>query len=110
MGLIMLSAASKQRIIVPTPDEAKSIARQARAMGLRIPYPVAFCELPRQARPNGEVLVDESLSIKPVDVMAVHGSLRKANPAMLLADDRCGEFAGTTGQGEGQQSFMEVGE
>ena len=27
-----------------------------------------------------------------------------------LADDWCGEFAGTTGQGEGQQSFMEVGE
>ena len=82
MGLIMLSAACNERIIVPTPDKAKYIAKQARDMGLRIPYPVVFCELSRQARPNGEVLVDESLSIKPVDVMAVQGSLRKANPAI----------------------------
>ena len=80
--LIRLSAARDEYIIVPTLDMAQVVAKQARAMGLRIPYPVAFCELSRQARPNGEVLVDESLSIKPVDVMAVQGSLRKANPAI----------------------------
>ena len=80
--LIRLSAARDEYIIVPTLDMAQIVAKQARDMGLRIPYPVVFCELSRQARPNGEVLVDESLSIKPVDVMAVHGSLRNANPAI----------------------------
>ena len=65
-----------------------AVAKQARDMGLRIPYPVAFCQLPCQSRFIGEVLVDESQRIleqvigKPVDVMAVHGSLRKANPAI----------------------------
>ena len=86
--LIRLSAARDEYIIVPTFDMAQVVAKQARAMGLRIPYPVAFCELPCQSRFIGEVLVDESQRIleqvigKPVDVMAVHGSLRKANPAI----------------------------
>lgn len=84
MELVKLSAERNERIIVPTLDMAQMIAKQARDMGLRIPYPVAFCELSRQARPNGEVSVDESLSIKPVDVMAVHGSMRNANPAIQL--------------------------
>ena len=86
--LIRLSAARDEYIIVPTLDMAQIVARQARDMGLRIPYPVAFCELPCRSRFIGEVLVDEAQTIlqrvigKPVDVMAVHGSLRKANPAM----------------------------
>ena len=80
--LIRLSAAREEYIIVPTLDMAQVVARQARDMGLRIPYPVAFCELPLQSRFIGDVLVDESQRIleqvigKPVDVMAVHGSLR----------------------------------
>ena len=80
--LIRLSAARDEYIIVPTLDMAQIVAKQARDMGLRIPYPVAFCELPCRSRFVGEVLVDESQRIleqvigKPVDVMAVHGSLR----------------------------------
>ena len=86
--LIKLSAERNEYIIVSTLDMAQIVAKQARDMGLRIPYPVAFCELPCQSRFIGEVLVDESQRIleqvigKPVDVMAVHGSLRKANPAI----------------------------
>ena len=86
--LIKLSAERNEYIIVSTLDMAQIVAKQARDMGLRIPYPVAFCQLPCQSRFIGEVLVDESQRIleqvigKPVDVMAVHGSLRKANPAI----------------------------
>ena len=86
--LIRLSAARDEYIIVPTLDMAQVVARQARDMGLRIPYPVAFCQLPCQSRFIGEVLVDEAQTIiqwvigKPVDVMAMQGSLRKANPAI----------------------------
>jgi hypothetical protein len=89
--LIRLSAARDEYIIVPTLDMAQVVARQARDMGLRIPYPVAFCQLPCQSRFIGEVLVDEAQTIiqwvigKPVDVMAMQGSLRKANPA--ISDD-----------------------
>ena len=86
--LIRLSAERDEYIIVPTLAMAQVVARQARDMGLRIPYPVAFSQLPCQSRFIGEVLVDESQRIleqvigKPVDVMAVHGSLREANPAI----------------------------
>ena len=86
--LIKLSAERNEYIIVSTLDMAQIVAKQARDMGLRIPYPVAFCELPCQSRFIGEVLVDEAQTIlqlvigKPVDVMAVQGSLRKANPAI----------------------------
>jgi hypothetical protein len=86
--LIRLSAERDEYIIVSTLDMAQIVARQARDMGLRIPYPVAFSQLPCQSRFIGEVLVDESQRIleqvigKPVDVMAVHGSLREANHAI----------------------------
>ena len=85
--LIRLSAERSEYIIVPTLDMAQVVAKQARDMGLRIPYPVAFSQLPCQSRFIGEVLVDESQRIleqvigKPVDVMAAHGALRKVNPA-----------------------------
>lgn len=86
--LIRLSAERDEYIVVPTLDMAQVVARQARDMGMRIPYPVAFSQLPCQSRFIGEVLVDEAQTIlqwvigKPVDVMAVHGSLREANPAI----------------------------
>ena len=98
--LIKLSAERNEYIIVPTLDMAQMVAKQARDMGLRIPYPVAFCQLPCQSRFIGEVLVDESQRIleqvigKPVDVMAVHGSLRKVNPAIPVDVTSRGRLVG----------------
>ena len=86
--LIRLSAERNEYIVVPTLDMAQVVAKQARDMGLRIPYPVAFCQLPCHSRFIGEVLVDEAQTIlqlvigKPVDVMAMQGSLRETNPAI----------------------------
>jgi|GEM_PF-4434898 len=58
--LIRTSAAEGKYIVVPTEQMKQFVARQAKAMGLNILYPVCFAELPFHSRFYGEVLVDEA--------------------------------------------------
>lgn len=58
--LIRISAAEGRYIVVPTEGMKRSVARQAREMGLNIPYPVCSAELPFHVRFHSSVLVDEA--------------------------------------------------